>query len=81
MANISQFFKDNKGEFSSMRLVTFTWTLGILVTWMWVCLSKSELLPIDETYIVIILGTITGKIVQKQQENGVKKNESKKDNS
>lgn len=46
MATLMQFFKDDAGEFSCMRLMCALVTLAVLGVWIWGNLSSGEYVPL-----------------------------------
>jgi xanthosine utilization system XapX-like protein len=54
---ISGFFRQGTRE-SSTRLVMLSWGLGVLAVWCHVSVNKTELVPIPETVLVLVLGLL-----------------------
>ncbi len=70
MINMLQFFQDDKGDFSSMRLIMIPWMMGVLITWMYCSFSTGTLQPLPESVITAIGIMVAGKAVQKKIERG-----------
>ncbi|MBU0700197.1 hypothetical protein KKE26_02715 [bacterium] len=73
---ILQFLQDEKGMFSSTRLVFIIWGIGVFVVWAIVSIRSTTpgLVQIDTNMMLVLLSLMTGKAVQKFGES---KGESK----
>ena len=65
---ISQFFKEDNGNFSSIRLINLSIILTTCFVWIYSTLTKGEWLPSTEL-IALILGILGAKVWQKKLEN------------
>jgi hypothetical protein len=62
---IAEFFKDEDGCSSSMRLA-FILTLGVIIgTWTYVCVRTKDIKPLPESVVTLALGMSCTKVVQK----------------
>jgi hypothetical protein len=52
--NLSQFFKDDTGQLSSMRLVFLVWGLGLFVVWAIISIITKQMFPVPESCIEIL---------------------------
>ena len=52
--NLSQFFKDDTGQLSSMRLVFLVWSLGLFVVWAIISLITKQMYAVPESCIEIL---------------------------
>lgn len=60
----SNFLKDKTGKFSAMRLALFVYLVPVIATWAFICLSKKELLPLDNSLITGLGLFLGGKSIQ-----------------
>lgn len=65
MNKLTDFFSDNSGGMSSMRLIMAVWFLGALVLWMIVSFQKAEIQPMPESIITLLGIVLSGKVVQR----------------
>lgn len=62
--SLAQFFKDSSGDFSAMRLVFISWSLGVLVLFIHLCLVGQGFVEVPNQVIEILGLTLTGKVAQ-----------------
>ncbi len=67
---LSQFFRDDAGEFSCMRLVTALITLTVLGMWIWGCLKAGHYIPLGYAEAGIIGAAQGAKAAQARFEYG-----------
>ena len=62
---IFQFLQDEKGMFSSTRLVFLIWSIGMLACWIIISIGQQKFADIPDNAMWILLSLMTGKAVQK----------------
>ncbi|WP_237152403.1 hypothetical protein [Oryzibacter oryziterrae] len=60
-----EFFKDNDGTYSAMRLALLLWVAGVLLAWIYMSIQSKVLCDIPQNVMTIIGMLTTGKVVQK----------------
>lgn len=65
----SQFFQDDTGALSAMRLMFIVWGLGVFVTWTVLSIIAKQMQPIPSGVIEILGMCIGGKVIQAFSEN------------
>jgi hypothetical protein len=69
MGKITEFFKDDAGALSSMRLIFIVWAVGVAAVWGVVAI-KTMTIPDVPTGILSVFGILTaGKVTQSMSEN------------
>jgi len=65
---MTQFFKDNKNQLSSMRLALILWTVGTFVVWAAISIvtMSVQAVPMEVSGIIVVLAG--GKAIQKKYE-------------
>ncbi len=72
ISRIFEFLQDEKGIFSSTRLVFIIWSIGMLVCWIIMSIEAKQFVPIPSEAMWILLSLMTGKAIQKFGECGEK---------
>ena len=68
MHRITEFFKDDAGALSSMRLIFIVWSLGTLAVWSVVAIHTGTV-PDVPTGVITVFGILTaGKVTQTMNE-------------
>ena len=67
--NITQFFKDNDGQFSSNRLAFLSGFFVFLVLWIMQSVHEIKVAAIDTSVIYLLVVLFTGKVGQSFTEN------------
>jgi len=65
---ILQIFEDKSGKLSSTRFLCALVVTNVLFNWTFVVFKTGELVPFDSTHITLVLGAITGKVLQQKGE-------------
>jgi len=71
--NLSQFFKDESGQFSAIRLAFLGTLFCFLVGWSIQSIHEKKIVPIDSSLLYLIGILTTGKVTQSFSENGSSK--------
>ena len=66
---VAQFFRDDTGASSATRLAFLTWSLGVFIIWVYVCILGKTLIPIPQTVVEMTLCFMGGKVVGSWVEN------------
>jgi hypothetical protein len=66
---LSQFFQDDTGALSAMRLMFITWGLGVLILWTILSVMARQMLPIPAGVVEILGMCVGGKVIQAFSEN------------
>lgn len=74
LCRFRQFFVDDAGECSCMRLMTFLVLLFVLALWAWGCFMAGTYIPLGYAEAGIISSAIAGKAVQARFEYGLPDN-------
>lgn len=61
---MKQFFVDDEGQLSCMRLMAFLVVLAVIIVWIIGNIRAGQYIPLGVTDAGIIAGAITGKAVQ-----------------
>jgi len=69
MKDLLDFFKDDTGMFSAMRLVFILWSIGVLSSWITLSIIKRQLLDIPVGVIYVMGLCVTGKVAQSVSDN------------
>lgn len=67
---IAEFFKDDAGEFSCMRLLAFVVVLAVLAMWVWGNITAGQYVPLGYGEAGIIGAAVSGKAAQGYFEYG-----------
>ena len=70
MRILAQFFKDDAGEFSCMRLMAFVVVLVVLIVWIWGNLKAGQYVPLGNAEAGLIGSAVLGKAAQGYFEYG-----------
>lgn len=68
--SLSQFFQEDNGRNSLVRLLTAYTVYTIMSTWRELCIKEGKLIPLDLTQVLSLLGVIGLKVTQKAWEKG-----------
>lgn len=68
---ITEIFKENNGQLSSTRVLLLAWGFTTLIMWVIMSWVHQTIMPIPETNVYLMLGFISGKVVQKYGESAV----------
>ena len=74
LCRMRQFFVDDAGECSCMRLMTFLVLLFVLALWAWGCFMAGTYIPLGYAEAGIVSSAIAGKAVQARFEYGLSGN-------
>lgn len=66
---LAQFFQDDTGALSAMRLMFIIWGLGVFVTWTVLSIIAKQMQPIPAGVVEILGMCIGGKVIQAFSEN------------
>ena len=70
ISNLIDFFQDNDGNNSSMRLFVFMVVAVILFNWTWINIKTGTLTPLSLGEWGTIVGSLIAKYLQKGKEEG-----------
>jgi len=68
-----EFLKDNNGQMSSMRVMSFMIVSLVMIAWCAVCWKQGELIPMPSDQLMLIGLALGGKTAQKYIEKPVTK--------
>jgi hypothetical protein len=63
--NLSTFFEDNSGGFSSIRLIAVIWIVIVAIVWVYTSFTVGYLADIPESAIILTIALISGKVIQR----------------
>ncbi len=66
---LSQFFKDETGQYSALRLAFLFIIFSVLSVWIWSCLQAGKMVPIETSVLYLVGAAFTGKVGQSFSEN------------
>jgi hypothetical protein len=69
LTNCVDFFKDDKGSLSAMRLLFISWGLGTLMVWIVLSIHSMSMVSVPWTITSFISSLVVGKVVQSYTEN------------
>jgi len=67
--NLSQFFKDDTGQYSATRLAFLIWAAGVFLVWAYMCILTKSLVEIPQTVVEVTGLFMGGKVIQSHIEN------------
>lgn len=70
---LTEFFKDNTGQLSSVRLLFVLWGIAILSLWIWLSITNRAMEAISDDAIKVFAIVTTGKVIQSFSENSTTK--------
>lgn len=66
---ITQFFKDDTGQYSATRLAFLLWAVGVFGIWAYMCVLTRSLIEIPQTVVEVTGLFMGGKVLQSHIEN------------
>ncbi len=70
---MKQFFTEDNGNFSFMRLAVFIILVTVLFNWTWFNITHGTIISFDWEEMLLIIGPLFLKAYQKRKESGSKK--------
>lgn len=67
---LTEFFKDDAGALSSMRLMTIGTLVAVLAPWIWTWLSTGQYTPLSAADAAVVAAALAGKAAQGWAEYG-----------
>lgn len=67
--NLSQMFKDDTGQVSSMRVVFVLWGFGVFALWAVISFKAGQMVAIPQQAMEVLGMCLGGKVVQSFSEN------------
>lgn len=64
-----QFFQDDTGALSAMRLLFIVWGIGTFIVWTSLCIKTGTMVAMDIKILGFLVSLVGGKVVQNFTEN------------
>lgn len=69
LSRLAQFFQDDTGQLSAMRLLFILWGVGVFGVWLFLSIKTAAMVAVPWSIISFISSLVAGKVVQSYTEN------------